>query len=153
LNAAVLRLRLAFEETISRTAAAVDLPFPLARARLEEMVREFVRQTASPDPTAAICPLHIPHPGYMQLHLNDDMRLYQRPIQVLRVVEALRGYAHEKGRWPDKLDDIAGSVLLDPATSKPFGYRRDGNKAILEGPPLILGDPNYPGFTYTLTLR
>jgi hypothetical protein len=153
LNAAVLRLGLAFEETISRTAAAVDLPYPLARARLDEMVREFVRQTASPDPTGPICPSVLSLPLHLQLHLNDDLWSYQRPIQVLRVEEALRGYAHEKGRWPDKLDDITGSVPLDPATGKPFGYRRDGNKAILEGPPQIPGDPNFPGFTYTLTLR
>jgi hypothetical protein len=54
-------------------------------------------------------------------------------IAMLRVVEALRLYAaaHD-GKLPAALDDISEvPVPLDPATSRAFGYRLEGNTAVL----------------------
>lgn len=59
-----------------------------------------------------------------------------RRIAVLRVIEALRMYAHShEGRLPDRLDDVAEvPVPLDPLTGKPFQYRRVGDAVVLEAP-------------------
>jgi hypothetical protein len=55
----------------------------------------------------------------------------------LRVIEALRMYAADHdGALPAKLADIEEvPVPTNPATGKPFVYRLDGAKAILELPP------------------
>jgi hypothetical protein len=62
----------------------------------------------------------------------------QRAIAVLRLIEALRiyGAAHE-GRLPETLNDLTEvPVPIDPFTGKPFEYRREGDRAIIEGPPM-----------------
>jgi hypothetical protein len=62
----------------------------------------------------------------------------ERAIAVLRLIEALRiyGAAHE-GRLPDTLNDLTEvPVPIDPFTGKPFEYRREGDRAIIEGPPM-----------------
>jgi hypothetical protein len=60
----------------------------------------------------------------------------ERKIAALRCVEAVRIYAaaHD-GKAPAKLDDI-GEVPIpsDPSTGKPFSYKTEDNKAIIEGP-------------------
>ncbi|HEX3601190.1 MAG TPA: hypothetical protein VHU84_13655, partial [Lacipirellulaceae bacterium] len=60
----------------------------------------------------------------------------ERQVAALRVIEAMRMYAaNHGGDLPPKLDDIKGvPVPLNPATEKPFVYRVDGAKAILELP-------------------
>ena len=59
----------------------------------------------------------------------------QRQTDLLRVVEALRMYAAEHGRWPEKLDDITMvSIPLDPWTRKPFDYSVKEGVAMVQGP-------------------
>ena len=63
--------------------------------------------------------------------VKDDRR-----IAVLRVIESLRIHAaSHDGKLPDKLSDI-GEVPIpdDPVTTKPFEYRREGDKAFIQGP-------------------
>jgi hypothetical protein len=67
-----------------------------------------------------------------------------REIAALRVIEALRihGAIHE-GKLPERLDDVAAVPIPDdPVTGKPFNYRREGDKAFLEGPGM--NDPDRP---------
>jgi hypothetical protein len=55
-------------------------------------------------------------------------------IAYLRVLEAIRLYAHEKGgQLPAKLADLTVPVPLDPVTGKPFAYSVDDGKATLTG--------------------
>jgi hypothetical protein len=55
---------------------------------------------------------------------------------VLRLLEALRIYgANHHGELPHQLADVTEvPVPDDPITGAAFGYRREGEKAFLEGP-------------------
>ena len=63
----------------------------------------------------------------------------QRDIAVLRMIEALRIYgADHDGRLPETLADMTDVPLpIDPMTGKPFGYRREGEVALIESLPVI----------------
>lgn len=80
------------------------------------------------------------------------MLTLDRHVATLRVIEALRLHAaaHD-GRLPESLDEISEvSVPEDPATDKPFIYRRAGAAAILHCSQAGLPDP---GPTYRITIR
>ena len=67
-----------------------------------------------------------------------------RQVNLLRTVEALRMYAAERGRWPEKLDDIkAVPVPNDPYTEKPFEY------SVKDGVAILRPVPDGPGGTYS----
>lgn len=70
----------------------------------------------------------------------------QRQIAVLRLVEAIRLYgARHNGELPPSLEAIAEvPVPLDPVNGKPFGYRVEGNTAVIEGAPLRWNRPDLP---------
>ena len=75
-----------------------------------------------------------------------------RQVAILRAIEAIRLYAaaHD-GQLPETLDQITEvPVPEDPATGKPFLYRRAGAAAILHGPQAGLRNP---APTYRLTIR
>jgi hypothetical protein len=58
-----------------------------------------------------------------------------RRMAALRCIEALRlsAAAHD-GRWPHTLEEITEvPVPPDPYTGKPFGFRREGDRATLSG--------------------
>ena len=59
-----------------------------------------------------------------------------RTIVLFRVIEALRIYAaSHAGKLPETLADITEvPVPDDPVTGAAFGYRREGDQAILQGP-------------------
>ena len=63
----------------------------------------------------------------------------QRDIAVLRMIEALRIYgADHDGRLPETLADMMEVPLpVDPMTGKPFGFRREGEVALIESLPVI----------------
>lgn len=77
-----------------------------------------------------------------------------RNVAALRVVEALRAYAaaHD-GRLPDRLGDVTEvPVPDDPATGRPFEYRREGDTATLASQ--LPGDPvPNNGVRYRVTVR
>jgi hypothetical protein len=68
-----------------------------------------------------------------------------REIALLRTLEALRIYgASHNGELPQQLGDITEVPIPDdPVTGEPFGYRREAEKAVLEGPVLSQGPVNY----------
>jgi hypothetical protein len=75
-----------------------------------------------------------------------------RQVATLRVIEAIRLYAaaHD-GKLPESLDRITEvPAPEDPATGKPFIYRRAGDGAILHGPRAEL---RKPWTTYRITIR
>ena len=63
--------------------------------------------------------------------VKDDRR-----VAILRVIESLRIHAaSHDGKLPDKLSDISEVAIPDdPVTTKPFEYRREGDKAFIQGP-------------------
>jgi hypothetical protein len=64
-----------------------------------------------------------------------DLRLQQR-LALLQNVEALRLYSAENaGKLPEKLESIKLPLLPDPVTGKPFVYKLNEKKAILQGSP------------------
>jgi hypothetical protein len=73
----------------------------------------------------------------------------QWKLALLRIFEALRMYAaNHDGRWPDRLDDIKEvPIPNNPFDGKPFLYRRDGDKAVLN---CEAGPPNVP-WRYEIT--
>jgi hypothetical protein len=81
-----------------------------------------------------------------------SMLALDRQVATLRVIEALRLHAaaHD-GKLPESLDQITEvPVPEDPATGKPFIYRRAGAAAILHSSQAGLPAP---GPTYRITIR
>lgn len=60
-----------------------------------------------------------------------QIRLEQR-LAALAVVEALRNHLATSGSWPAALSEVALPLPLDPVSGKPFTYRVEGGKAVLE---------------------
>jgi len=84
--------------------------------------------------------------------LDAQMRLDRR-VAALRVVEAIRLYAaSHDGKLPEELNQVTEvPAPEDPATGKPFEYRRDGAPAVLALPEAGLkGRPTPP---YRITIR
>ena len=84
--------------------------------------------------------------------LDAQMRLDRR-VAALRVVEAIRLYAaSHDGKLPEELNQVTEvPVPEDPATGKPFEYRRDGAASVLALPDAgMKGRPIPP---YRITIR
>ncbi len=65
-----------------------------------------------------------------------------RFTNMLRIVEALRMYAAEHGRWPERLADITSvPVPVDPFSKKPFQYSVKDGVATIDPP----ADAELPG--------
>jgi hypothetical protein len=62
------------------------------------------------------------------------MNRLEGDVAALQCLEALRHYAaSHSGQLPKQLSEITGvQVPADPGTGKPFAYRYDGSKAVLE---------------------
>jgi hypothetical protein len=99
---------------------------------------------------------------FVAIYAGDSPLRYGRPlsselwldrrIATLRVIEAIRLYAaaHD-GALPEALEQVTDvPVPNDPATGKPFIYRRAGSAAILHGPQAGLRAPWTP---YRITIR
>jgi len=99
---------------------------------------------------------------FLAIHAVDGSPLFMRAlssqlwldrrIDVLRVIEAIRLYAaaHD-GALPEALEQITEvAVPIDPATGKPFLYRRAGSAALLHAPQAGLRSPWTP---YRITSR
>jgi hypothetical protein len=95
------------------------------------------------------------------LALDDETAQRTRQIKIrqastiasLQCIEALRHYAAmHKNQLPAELGDIADVQLPhDPVTAKPFSYRIEGSKAILETAPPKGGRPR-DGVRYDITV-
>src|SRR5208337_4033257 len=84
--------------------------------------------------------------------LDAQMRLDRR-VAALRVVEAIRLYAaSHDGKLPEELNQITEVPgAEDPATGKPFEYRRDGAAAVLALPDA--GMTGRPTPSYRISIR
>jgi hypothetical protein len=85
--------------------------------------------------------------------LTARVRL-DRQMAALRAIEAIRAHAATHGgQLPESLAQITGvPVPLDPGTSQPFEYRKDGNQATLIS--RLPGESlDKAGMRYTLTVR
>jgi hypothetical protein len=98
-------------------------------------------------------PLALPVMNLKAIHAMQTTIVWpDRSIAKLRLLEAIRLYAaaHD-GKLPDSLEQITEvPVPEDPATGKPFLYRRSGDAAILHVPQAGLRNP-WP--TYRITIR
>ncbi len=78
----------------------------------------------------------------------------ERDLQSIMLLEALRMHAAEHHQWPETLDDISlVPVPINPATGRSFEYRREGNKAVLEVPPMMDEPPRTSGRRYIMELK
>jgi hypothetical protein len=85
--------------------------------------------------------------------LTARVRL-ERQLAALRVIEAIRAHAATRGgQFPESLAQITDvPVPLDPGTSQPFEYRKDGNQAIVMS--RLPGESlEKSGLRYTITVR
>ena len=109
------------------------LPFPEFNKR-SEAVEDFLRATegdAFDSFGKLIAAMLLPA---VQQVRSAQVRT-QRDIETLRIIEALRMYAAETGKFPARLSEIkAVEIPGNPATGKPFEYRLDGEVAVLELP-------------------
>lgn len=68
------------------------------------------------------------------LKVRSAMTRIQQRVAYLRVIEAVRLYAHENGgKLPEKLADVKLPLPLDPVTGKEFSYAVKDGVAILTG--------------------
>ena len=72
-----------------------------------------------------------------------------RQIAALRIVEAIRAYAAEKGALPENLAALKLPVPPDPIRSAPFVYELKDGKAVVSSPAATPRE----GLRYELTLR
>jgi hypothetical protein len=121
----------------------VYLPFPEAIARIDAAEKRLnAVKTVTFDPFVTLIPNLI-------AVLRTEARL-DRSVAALRVIEALRMHAADRGALPQSLDQVTiVPIPLDPMTGKSFEYKLDGETATLVGPevepPLVL--------RYQITLR
>jgi hypothetical protein len=79
-------------------------------------------------------------------------RIEQR-VGYLRIIEAVRLYAHEHGgQFPATLDEIKLPLPIDPFTGKPFEYRVKDGIATLHGEPPYKESPSMNRY-YELRVR
>jgi len=112
------------------------LPYPTALQGIE--AAKTLADRAKADGSEIIPLASLVHPAIWAT--RTAVARCDRQIATMRVIEALRMYAaNHDSKLPNQLSDISEvPIPEDPATVKPFEYRRDGEKAVLQGP--ILGD-------------
>jgi hypothetical protein len=123
------------------------LPWPDARHQIAEAEPRL--KSAQTGPLAVFAQL-LPAQA-VGACLDAEVRLDRR-VAALRVIEALRLYA---STHLDKLPEALSAVKEvpvpdDPATGKPFEYRRDGEAALLSAPALAV---TVPIVSYRITIR
>ena len=106
---------------------AMNLNYPEAKASLDKSDERLKAAKAGGD---IVGPILLPAVWRVKL---AQTRLDQR-IAYLRVIEALRLFAHEhKGQLPEKMGDAGVPIPLDPVTGKVFDYSRKDGQATLSG--------------------
>lgn len=119
-------------ELIDAAVKGYSLPYPLAVQGIE--AAKSLADRAKAEGSEIIPIASQVHPAI--LATRGAVARGDRQIAVLRVIEALRIYgASHDAKLPDQLSDISEVPIPDdPVTAKPFQYRRDGDKAFLQGP-------------------
>jgi hypothetical protein len=153
LNAGLLHALLHLEEGLGRMAAAGMLPYPQAQVQFDEIHKKFPRKPPPQGADETAYPLVRVFLPAGERVLLADLRS-QRQQEMLRLAEGLRQHAAQTGKWPDKLDDVKVAPLPnDPATGKPFAYKREDNVAVIDAPLPNPGANKDHALTLRLTLR
>jgi hypothetical protein len=150
-ESAWLRTIAKFEEVVS----CFRLPMPEQIKRLHELEKQEdkLKEMPSMDRTYRQL-LSFTGPIYAKVGMAIVIR--ERHFDLLQTIEAIRLHAAETGQWPNKLTDIKlVPVPNDPASGKPFEFKRIGNKIELYAPPPIASEQPNRGnaIRYQLTLR
>jgi hypothetical protein len=99
------------------------LPYPQAKARLEQTEQRIVqlRQQSPAQIPTIMMSLILPATSRVAFAVART----DRRIEALKIVEAVRLHAYEnKGKLPEKLEDIKLPFALDPLRGLPFNYRK-----------------------------
>jgi len=109
------------------------VPYWQGREGLKRVEREYIAAWSEGREVVPVVQTLLPAIGAV----HQATARSQRSTAVLRLIEALRLYAaaHD-GRLPETLAALEVPVPIDPFTGKPFEYRREGDRAIIEGPPM-----------------
>jgi hypothetical protein len=76
-----------------------------------------------------------------------------RKLDAIQCIEAIRIHAATRHGFPGRLEDIAEApVPMDPMTGQPFGYRLEGDRAILTAT-YAPGAPRVPGYAIHYELK
>jgi hypothetical protein len=114
-----------------------NLPYPEAAAGLEAADKRLKDAHARKTEIIPFAATFFPAMSVV----NTTRGRLERSFEMLRVLEALRLYGAAHNRLPDKLSDIEVPIPMDPASAKPFIYRRSGDTAWLEAPPPAGANP------------
>ena len=107
------------------------LPYSIARPGLEQADRE-LRKEVVRSGHRSLASLLLP----AVTKVCVAQARTDRNINVLRTIEALRLFAADHGKLPEKLADITEvPIPIDPFTGQPLDYRLDGDHATLTVPP------------------
>jgi hypothetical protein len=139
----LIAIKAQFEELRDERFKALLLPAREARQYEAKPIKKQEAQEIMPF-TATLIPLLY---GTSQA----ETRL-ERRVAVLRLIEALRIHASVNGgKFPKTLDEATTVPLpFDPSTGRPFGYRLDAEKAVIESPRT---GHLVPELKYTISLR
>jgi len=103
-----------YEVMFDETMALLSLPYPDAMPRLEKLEAQLKN-----DKQCILARELMPS----MISIRQSLARTQQRLACLRVIEAIRLYAHEnKGTFPVKLADIPVPLPNDPVTGKPFEY-------------------------------
>jgi hypothetical protein len=128
-RAILLHAALTYESWRDELFKAVNLPYVDARRIVEQTTKRAEKEAAKSE----IIPLASTALPIMVGTLPPIARNH-RKLEMLRIIEALRAFAAEnEGKFPKSLDEIKDlPIPTNPMTGKPFGYRIEGDRAILE---------------------
>jgi hypothetical protein len=136
-QAVLLYMVAEYDRMFEQIEAAVTLPYVEAQPMLQRIEDEVKKSRKTWNTGMTLAALVLPAMQKVTMaHVRTDRRFAS-----LRVIEALRLHAKEKGTLPDKLEDVTiVPIPLDAGTGKAFDYRRDGDTATLTLAPLRGGD-------------
>ncbi len=113
--------KLRYLRACERTFTALDSPWPTARKQLEDLKAQVGLLTLSRVSGSALTVPVTPE------NLCSRCRNAAR-LSSARMALALELYHHDRGRYPDSLEELGGAgwkLPLDPFAGEPFRYRRE----------------------------
>lgn len=120
---------------------------------IEKRLREQGYLVGASDPSYEVLPISRILLPAVQSAWFAQMRL-ERELAALQTLEAIRMHAAEHGSLPASLGEIRiVPALLDPLYGRPFTYRKEGDRAVLEVPPRPAAEPRLDARRYILSLR
>ena len=110
----------------------LELPYHLAARGMQASMTQLRSGTADMSPVSGY-PLVYLLPALSRASFIEAKG--QRRVAALMAAESIRAWrAAHKGAWPESLDVLDWPAPHDPVTGKPFPYRVEDGKAILESP-------------------